>query len=75
MWFSLRDDMMYVRPVDGSGLFQIDTETGAVFVLVPAMALSVLPFKIHGVRHVAGRVALAEDRCPISPASPMSVSP
>jgi hypothetical protein len=31
VWFSLRDDMMYVRPVDGSVLFQINTETGAVF--------------------------------------------
>jgi hypothetical protein len=49
--------------------------TGAVFVLVPGMALSVLPFKIPCNRHLAGHVAFAEDRCPINPASLMSASP
>jgi hypothetical protein len=30
-WFSLRDDMIYVRPVNQSNLIQVNSETGAFF--------------------------------------------
>ncbi len=31
VWFSLRDDMIYVRPVNQSNLFQINSDSGAAF--------------------------------------------